>query len=93
MERFKYKELPIHNYDAEYIQKLSDKELVDLLNKYDWDFDLLRDLLWRAHHDDPNWVKSEIPLDLRELKEAANILGQNLICEINPICEGGNKIA
>lgn len=93
MERFKYLDLPIHAYDQKFIESLSDKELVDLLNIYDWDLDLLRELLWRAHHNDPNWVKSEIPLDLRELKEAANILGQNLICETNPFCEGGVKNA
>lgn len=80
MERFVLWDLPIHAYDQQFIMNLSDEDLVDLLNTYGWDLDLLRELLWRAHHNDPDWVKSDIPLDTRELMEAANILGQSLMC-------------
>lgn len=80
MERFKYQELPIHSYDQKYIENLSDKELVDLLNTYDWDLDLLRDLLWRAHKNDQNWASSAVGMDvIRELQDAAKTLGQHLI--------------
>lgn len=80
MVRFRDRDLPIHNYTTEEIENMSDKELVDLLNNYDWDLDLTRDLLWRAHRNDPDWSLNAVGLDLvRELQNSAEALGQHLI--------------
>ena len=81
MKRFVFQDLPIHSYSTEEIESLTDKELVDLLNtSHDWDLDLLRDLLWRAHRNDPDWVSSAEGMEIvRELQAAAETLGQHLV--------------
>lgn len=79
MTRFVMWDLPIHRYSKDFIIGLSDKELVNLINKGDDELDLLRELLWRAHRYDPDWVSMAEGKDvIRELQDAAKTLGQVL---------------